>query len=88
MPGETAGSLHDKLSILGANILKQTIEQIEHGGLKPIKQDHTKATYAPMLKTDGLIKWDKEADDIHNLVRGQILAWILYISKQETIKNT
>jgi len=38
LPGETAGSLHDKLSILGANILKQTIEQIEHGGLKPINR--------------------------------------------------
>lgn len=68
---ETAGSLHDKLSILGAHTLEQTLEQLELGVLKAKEQDHTKATYAPMLKKDdGLIKWNTEAENIYNLIRG------------------
>ncbi|HHY13166.1 MAG TPA: methionyl-tRNA formyltransferase [Thermoanaerobacterales bacterium] len=68
---DTAGSLHDKLSEMGARVLRKTIDEIKQGKFAPIKQDDTKATYAPMLKKeDGLIKWTKDVEDIYNLVRG------------------
>lgn len=67
----TAGELHDKLSIMGAEVLKDTIEGLVKGSIAPIPQDNEQASYAPMLLKDtGLIDWGKNAKDIHNLVRG------------------
>ncbi|HEX9667734.1 MAG TPA: methionyl-tRNA formyltransferase, partial [Thermodesulfobacteriota bacterium] len=38
-----------------------------------IPQDHSKATYAPMLKKeDGMIDWRKSSEDINNLIRGTL----------------
>ncbi len=70
---ETAGELHNRLSLLGSNALGETLKLIEKGSAPRIKQDHKKSTYAPMLTKDlGNIKWDKTADEIHNLIRGTI----------------
>ena len=46
---ETAGELHDRLSVLGADILEKTIDALLRGELKPEKQNHDAFTYAPML---------------------------------------
>jgi methionyl-tRNA formyltransferase len=68
---DTAGSLHDKLAQCGANLLLQTLEQLEKGSLCLQPQDATQATYAPLLKkTDELIRWTDSAGRIHNKVRG------------------
>lgn len=70
-PDETAGELHDRLSILGARLLIDTLRTLEKGGLKREPQDNNKSTYAPMLDKDtGRIIWEKSAKDIKNLVRG------------------
>jgi methionyl-tRNA formyltransferase len=70
-PEDNASSLHDKLSHLGAELLLETIDQMKKEKLKPIPQDHAKASYAPLLrKEDGLIDWRKSAQEIHNLIRG------------------
>ncbi|HUT84919.1 MAG TPA: methionyl-tRNA formyltransferase [Thermodesulfobacteriota bacterium] len=70
-PEDTASSLHDKLSHLGAELLTETIDRLRRGELKPVPQDHAKASYAPRLKKDdGLIDWRKSARDINNLIRG------------------
>ncbi len=67
----TAGELHDKLSIMGASLLKETIQELVNGSIVPVPQDNEKATYAPMLSKDtGLIDWRKDAKDINNLIRG------------------
>lgn len=67
----TAGELHDRMSLLGAETLIDTIEAIKNGTLKRIKQDESLATYAPKVdKTTGLIDWNKPTLDIHNLIRG------------------
>jgi methionyl-tRNA formyltransferase len=67
----TVGELHDQLSIIGAEVLKDTLIQLQNGNLKRTPQDNTEATYAPMIKKDtGLIGWNKASVDIHNLVRG------------------
>jgi methionyl-tRNA formyltransferase len=70
-PDEDTSSLHDRLSLLGAELLAQTIDRMAAGGLVPQKQDDALTCYAPMLKKeDGLIDWGKDAASIKNLVRG------------------
>lgn len=65
------GELHDILAELGAKVLKETLEKLNEGTLKRIPQDHSKATYAPMVdKETGRIDWNKPAIDIHNRIRG------------------
>lgn len=49
-PDDTSGTLHDRLADLGADLLIQTLKTFETGNINPISQDHTQATYAPMLK--------------------------------------
>lgn len=46
---ETAGELFDRLAVLGADLLDETIEKLEKGEIVPQKQDEALATYAPML---------------------------------------
>lgn len=68
---DTAQSLHDRLSEMGANLLVQTLDELAQGRLEPLPQDHAKATYAPLLsKQDGKIDWKKPAQDIEAFIRG------------------
>ena len=70
-PDETAGELLNRLAVLGADLLSKTLTKVEQGEAKGVPQDHTKATYAPMLdKTMCAIDWTKTAQQIHNHVRG------------------
>jgi len=68
---DDAGSLFAKLSDLGGELLLETIGQLKEGGLNPIQQDESQASYAPMLKkSDGEINWEKSALEIWNFIRG------------------
>lgn len=68
---DTARDLHDKLSKAGAALALETIEQLDKGQLKCIPQNDAEATHAPKLKKeDGLLRWDQEAENIRNRVRG------------------
>lgn len=70
-PDETAGELFERLSELGAELLIETIGEIESGRAVRTKQDDALSSYAPMLKKeDGDIDWNKTAAEIVNLVRG------------------
>ena len=67
---ETGESLHDKLSVLGADMIVKALNAIEEGTLKPEPQTG-ETCYASMLKKEmGCIDWRKPADDIEHLVRG------------------
>lgn len=67
---ETAQSLHDRLSRMGADLIMETIDGIAENRIQPAPQDHGKATYAPMLKKDdGRIDWCKEPEEISAHVR-------------------
>jgi len=67
---ETSETLHDRLALLGAQLLLETVRGMKVGNIHPISQDHSKATYAPPLKKgDGQIDWNKEAEEIHRQVR-------------------
>lgn len=68
---ETAGELHDRMKIIGAETLIKTLKVLEKGNLQRIPQDDSKSTYAPMLdKNTGRIDWSRNSIDIKNLVRG------------------
>lgn len=70
---DTGETLSEKLSHIGAELLIQTIKLLKENKLSPIPQDHSKATYASMLKKeDGLIDWSKSAQEIRNSIRGNL----------------
>ena len=70
-PGDTAGTLHDRLAVKGARVLIDTLNAYADNTIQPIPQDHNLATYAPMLtKDDGLINWNKSAKSLENFIRG------------------
>jgi methionyl-tRNA formyltransferase len=70
-PDEDAQGLHDRLSLIGAEALAETLDLLVAGRLAPVKQDDALSSYAPMLKKeDGLIDWDRPPRAIRDLVRG------------------
>ena len=69
---ETGGSLFDKLSRTGAELLLETLDKIEDGTAVYEKQEEESPTaYAAMLKKDqGHIDWTRDAASIERLIRG------------------
>ncbi len=68
---ETAGELHDRLSLLGREAMAETLQRLCDGSLQAEKQDDALTCYAPMMKKeDGLIDWSQPATAVHNLIRG------------------
>ena len=69
-PDETGQSLHDRLAVLGAELLVVTLPRYLNGEIQPQTQDESLATYAPQIKKeDGAIDWLRSADEIERLVR-------------------
>ena len=65
------GTVHDKMSLLGADVVLETVDKIESGIQNLQKQDSSLATPAPKITKElGLIDWNKPAHQIHNLIRG------------------
>ncbi len=65
------GTVHDKMSLLGAEVVLKTVDLIESGNYELKKQDNTLASPAPKITKElGEIDWNKPAFQIHNLVRG------------------
>jgi methionyl-tRNA formyltransferase len=69
-PDETAATLHDKLSQIGADLLASDLEDIVDGRLAASPQDDALATYAPMIKkSDGAIDWNSTGVHLDRHVR-------------------
>jgi len=69
-PDETAGSLFDKLSTLGAELLIETLPKYFAGEIEPRPQPEEGATYASMLKKeDGLLDFSQAARELERKVR-------------------
>jgi methionyl-tRNA formyltransferase len=67
---ENAGSLHDRLAVLGGELLVQKIDEILDGTLEPLVQDAALATYAGKIrKEDATIDWRLDAGEISRMVR-------------------
>ena len=72
LPDETAGQLHDRLMELGAELVVETVRQIEQGNTTTQAQDMSK-TYqkAPKLNRENCqLDWTQPAAEIHNKIRG------------------
>ena len=68
---DTFGILYDKLSLLGAKMLVQTLDKLEVGELQPIPQSPELATKAPKIYPElGEIDWTKDARAIKWLIHG------------------
>lgn len=65
------GTLHDKLSTAGADLLIETLPQLLNGKISPEKQDESKVTFAWNIKREQeKIDWTKTGEEIYNHVRG------------------
>ncbi|MEN2766500.1 methionyl-tRNA formyltransferase [Ornithinibacillus xuwenensis] len=65
------GSMHDKLSTLGADLLMETIPQLFEGKINPVQQDDSKATFASNIKREQeRIDWNRSNLEIYNQIRG------------------
>jgi methionyl-tRNA formyltransferase len=67
---ESAGALHDRLAVLGGELLVQKIDEILAGELEATPQDDALATYAGKIrKEDATIDWSLDAGHISRMVR-------------------
>jgi len=68
---DTASTLHDKLSVLGSQLLIKTLPSILEGTNERIKQEESKVTYAPVIKPeDEKINFSKTSMQVYNQIRG------------------
>ncbi len=68
---DTFSMLHDRLSLEASGLLIKTLSGMETNTIKPIPQDNSLATYAPLLKkNNGHINWSKSAEEIEAFIRG------------------
>lgn len=76
LPADNVGTVHDKLMIVGQDLVKETVEKLLEGNMKFIDQDSligkdTQLKHAPKIfKEDCRINFENDAESIHNLVRG------------------
>jgi methionyl-tRNA formyltransferase len=72
---ETAGSVHDRMKEIGAQVLVKTVQGLADGSLKELPQSSvanlSEIRHAPKIFTDTCrIDWNKTVAEVHNLVRG------------------
>ena len=69
--GETAGELFERLAPISAELTVETLKKIENGEIKPVTQDNSAATYAPILKKEmARLDFKKSAYELECAVRG------------------
>jgi len=67
---ESAGELHDRLAILGGEMLVQHLAEIAEGKLVPVAQQESAATYAGKIRTDDArLDWSRTATELERVVR-------------------
>ncbi|MBX9809377.1 methionyl-tRNA formyltransferase, partial [Candidatus Gracilibacteria bacterium] len=66
-PSETSATLFEKFAKVSGPTLVDTIRELQLGGITPLPQDSTLATYCKKIeKEDGLIDWNQTATDIYH----------------------
>ena len=87
---EILGELHDKLMSIGSSLVVKTVQQIEKGTVKTIKQSEIENKPAPKIFTETCkINWEDSLENIYNLIRGlnpYPAAWTTLINNDEEIK--
>jgi len=70
-PDETAGEIHDRMMVLGAGVVLETVNAIDAGTVTTRPQPSSVATHAPKIFTETCqIDFNKPAGEVHNFVRG------------------
>lgn len=65
---ETSETLFEKFSKISGPTLIQTLRELETGGITPLLQNHTEASYCKKItKEEGLIDWSKSAEEIYHM---------------------
>ncbi|EPD52844.1 methionyl-tRNA formyltransferase [Paenisporosarcina sp. FSL H8-0542] len=85
---DTTGVLFEKLSVVGRDLLKETLPTIINGSNARLVQDESLVTFARNISREQeRIDWKQSAQDIYNLVRG-LNPWpVAYTTlKQENVK--
>jgi methionyl-tRNA formyltransferase len=87
-PNENAGLLHDKLMLLGSEVVIETLSLIEKQNIETTKQDDNSEikTAYKLNRENCKIDWKKPAIEIHNLIRGLSpypSAWCLFTDNGE-----
>ncbi len=68
---ETAGELHDRLAIDGANLLERVVDDLLQGRANELEQDHARATLARKLSREvSVIDFSMSATRVANQIRG------------------
>lgn len=68
---DTVGTLHDKLMYLGSKLVAKTVDLIEDGNVKTIKQPDLEEKSAPKLNADNTkIDWSQPIEKVYNKIRG------------------
>jgi len=69
-PDETADLLHDRLAVIGAELLLETLAPYVAGAITPQRQDNTASSYArKIIKEDGRMDWSRPALELRNRMR-------------------
>ena len=69
-PDETAGDVHDRLAVIGAEAVVETVRRIASGTAEPLPQDDALASPAPkILREDAEIDWSRPAQQVHDHIR-------------------
>lgn len=91
-PDDNFESLHDRMSLQGAELVLKTVDLIESGEYRLKQQDDSLASPAPKItKEICTIDWNKSAGEVHNLVRGlspQPAAFFIYNEKVIKVYKT
>lgn len=72
LPDDNAGTLHDKLMNIGADLVVKTLDELAKGTIEEKPQpfvENPKTAYK-IFKEDTKINWEKESEVVHNFVRG------------------
>lgn len=83
---DTVGSMHDKLSQAGSQLLIETIPMLLNGTVQPQKQEEAKVTYAwNIQREDEKIRWSRTSREIYNQIRG-LNPWpVAYANLEEQV---
>ena len=68
---ETYEELYARLSVMGGEVLRETLDAIENNTLSPEKQNDELSCYSPMIKKEmSALDFTKSAQEVHNIIRG------------------
>lgn len=89
---ETAGDVHDRMMLLGAQLVLRTVQALERGNARPLPQTDAEASHAPKIFTETCrINFAQPTQRVHDFIRGLSpypAAWTMLDGKTLKITRT